>query len=55
MNNKFRLEKVLHEVIRDLPKAKRIEDCFDMGVLTFEEALIMIADSVRYEKERNAK
>lgn len=49
--NKYQIEKVLHEIIRDMPEARRTADNFKHGYITFEEALEEIAYVVRKEKE----
>ena len=48
-----RLEKVLHEIIRDIPEAEEVTRLFDNGMITFDEALNSIAFAYREEKERS--
>ena len=50
---KFKTEKILHEVIRDLPEAARIDKALTDGKCTIEEALEAIAYFIREEKERS--
>lgn len=40
---KYRIEKVLHEILRDLPEARKISDAFENGTITDAEALGIIA------------
>lgn len=49
---KFSTEKVLHEIIRDLPDAARAELNYNKGLITFDEALRQIADAYRKEREK---
>ena len=49
--NKYRIEKVLHEYIRDLPEVKRMSEKYEHGYLTFEDALEEIAYAIRKERE----
>ena len=49
---KFKTDKILHEVIRDLPAAQRTERLLDRGHITIEEALENIAQTIREEKAR---
>ena len=49
---KFSIEKTLHEIIRDLPSAERVERGYHIGILTFDEALMMIADAYRKERSK---
>lgn len=51
MNKKYEIEKVLHEIIRDLPAAQKAEKMFAMGYLTADDTLDMIAKAFRTEKE----
>lgn len=48
---KFSTEKVLHEIIRDLPDAARAERNYNKGLITFDEAILLIATA--YRKEMN--
>ena len=52
---KYTTEKILHEIIRDLPAAQRTERLLDRGYITIEEALENIAQTIREEKERSRK
>lgn len=52
---KFKTEKILHEVIRDLPEAANIENMLYRGFITIEEALEAMAQVIREEKERSRK
>lgn len=47
---KFKIEKVLHEYIRDLPEVRRMADKYKYGYLTFEDALEEIAYVIRQER-----
>ena len=49
--NKYRIEKVLHELIRDLPEVRKVSDRFDHGMLTAEDALEEIAFHVKQYKQ----
>ena len=40
---KFKLEKVLHEIIRDLPEVKKINERYEKGFYTLDNALEEIA------------
>lgn len=48
--NKYRIEKVLHELIRDLPEVRKSAWNYEHGFLTFEDALEEIAKAVRKVK-----
>ena len=48
---KFRIEKILHEVIRDLPEAATINSRLDRGYITTAEALEELARIIRKEKQ----
>ena len=50
--NKYRLEKVLHELIRDLPKVLAINTEFERGFITKEEAFKSVSDAIKNELER---
>jgi len=50
--NKFDIEKVLHEIIRDLPAAEKASRLFDNGYITFDDALRTIADIYREEMRK---
>lgn len=52
---KYNLEKMLHEVIRDLPETAKIERLFTAGYITAAEALEAIARAMKEEKARAAK
>ena len=59
MNNKTRLEKSLHEILRDLPDAAKAAHYYERGYITFSEALATVldaitADAIRAAKEGNA-
>lgn len=49
---KYRIESVLHEYIRDLPEVKKIVHAWNIGLLTFDEALKEIARAILEERER---
>lgn len=52
---KYRTEKVVHEIIRDLPKAARLETMLDRGEILIEDALSGIADAIRAERQRSSE
>ena len=49
---KYRTEKVIHEIIRDLPTAAKAEQQLDAGLILIEDALQTIADAIRTEREK---
>ena len=49
MTRKYEIEKVLHEIIRDLPEAATTAKAYERGVITFDEALCDIARAYRKE------
>lgn len=49
MNRKFEIEKVLHELIRDLPEAQKAEMYFNRGLITVDETLRLIASAYRID------
>lgn len=49
--NKYRMEKMLHEIIRDLPEAAKVDRCLDRGYITIEDALTIVSRIIRAEKE----
>lgn len=51
---KFELEKVLHEIIRDLPEAAKVNESFRRGFSTNMNAFQRIADIIREEQEKAA-
>lgn len=51
---KFTIEKMLHEIVRDLPAAQRTERLLDRGYITLEEALENIAQTIREERSKKA-
>ena len=48
--NKYRIEKVLHEYIRDLPEVRKMASRYEMGLYTFEDVLEEIAYVIRKER-----
>ena len=52
---KFQIEKFLHEIIRDLPDAYRINRNYERGFITADECLEEIIDAYRNEKIRKSK
>ena len=54
-NTKFATEKALHEILRDLPETRKWDGMFRRGLLTIEEALQLIVDEIKEERERNQK
>ena len=51
MTKKYEIEKVLHEIIRDLPEAATTAKAYKRGVITFDEALYDIARAYRKEMQ----
>lgn len=51
--NKFRIEKVLHKYIRDLPEARKISNSFERGLLSIDSALTEIAEIIREERSKS--
>lgn len=49
MNRKFEIEKVLHELIRDLPDAMKAEKYYNRGLITADETLRWIANAYRID------
>ena len=52
---RFELEKVLHEIIRDLPEAARIERLFKAGTVSNADAFQMITDLIKIERAKAGK
>lgn len=50
---KFEIEKMLHEVIRDLPACGTVNRNYSKGIITFDEALKMLAAAYKREREAN--
>ena len=50
MNNKFKAEKVLHEIIRDLPEVKKYNDMLEHGLITFDDFLLNMITIVKVER-----
>lgn len=50
---KYSIEKVLHEIIRDLPEAAKAERQFERGYILPEDALTAIAQAIKEERERS--
>lgn len=50
--NKYRIEKVLHEIIRDLPEANTVSREYDRGMITLEYALMDIARIYYTDKQQ---
>ena len=53
-HNKYDMEKVIHEFIRDLPEARKIENLFHKGYITAEEALRELADEIERERKHES-
>ena len=49
---KFTTEKILHELIRDLPEVKKANRNYERGFLTFDGFLMEVARAYREEKEK---
>lgn len=45
--NKYRIEKVLHEWIRDLPEVRKVARNYEQGLLRPEDALEEIAYQIK--------
>lgn len=45
--NKYRIEKVLHEWIRDLPEVRKVERNYERGLLRPEDALEEIVYQIK--------
>lgn len=48
---KYRIEKILHEAIRDLPDASKANRAYERGYITLEDALKEIASTIKQERE----
>lgn len=55
MQKKFQIEKFLHEIIRDLPDAYRINRKYERGFITADECMSAIIEAYRAEKIRKSK
>ena len=51
MPKKYQIEKILHELIRDLPDARKAANNYRRGLLTLDECLNAIAAVYRAERE----
>lgn len=51
---KYKGEKVLHEIIRDIPECANIESAFERGMITSEEYFRLIAQALHDDKLRAA-
>ena len=49
---KFELEKALHEIIRDLPEAEKINRNFKRGTITTAEAFREIWEAIQAETDK---
>lgn len=49
---KYKTEKALHEIIRDLQTARQASDAYGRGMITIEDALSRIALAIRLERIR---
>jgi hypothetical protein len=47
---KYQIEKVLHELIRDLPQVRKISQSYERGLLPDYEALAEIAEVLKQER-----
>lgn len=50
--NKYRLEKVLHELIRDLPEVRKINDSFEKGYICIDECFSLIDKAINAERNK---
>lgn len=55
MQKKFQIEKFLHEIIRDLPDAYRINRNYERGFIAADECLEAIIDAYRNERSASQK
>ena len=49
---KYRLEKVLHELIRDLPEVEKINTSFERGYICIDECFYLIDKAIREERNK---
>ena len=49
---KFTTEKILHELIRDLPEVERANRNYERGLITFDSFLENVARAYREEREK---
>ena len=49
---KYQIEKILHEIIRDLPEAGKMSRSYDIGLIRPDECLEEIARIIREERKR---
>lgn len=52
METKFVVEKRIHEIIRDLPEATKVNEALKRGLITLDDALLCIAKIIKSEKEK---
>lgn len=50
--NKYRIEKALHELIRDIPEIRCMADKYEHGYLMIEDALEEIAYVIKQERNK---
>jgi len=50
--NKYRLEKVIHELIRDLPEVEKINTNYERGYICIDEAFYLIDRAIRAERNK---
>ena len=50
--NKYQIEKVLHELIRDNPDIRKMAEAYNRGLLDTDEALGHISCLIKIEKSR---
>ena len=51
---KYKVEKILHELIRDLPEAAKANDRFEKGFLTLDDFFAEVVRAYRAEMEKTA-
>lgn len=51
-NTKFKIEKQIHEVIRDIPEAAKINESLERGLITLDEALLKLILIIKKERMR---
>lgn len=49
---KYQIEKVLHELIRDLPDIRKISQSYERGLLPDYDALAEIAEVLKHERTK---
>ena len=50
---KYTMEKVLHEIIRDVPQARRLDAMYRQGMISMTEAFKLLATIVSVKEDSN--